>query len=289
MITLNDEHADAPVIALHCSGAGANQWRTLGDMLAALDTPTSRYTLIAPEHYGCDSVGPWSGAHAFTLADEAARTVEIIDRQRGKVHLVGHSYGGGVALRAALERPHGVASITLYEPSAFHLLKRMGARGAAEFAEIQAIAARTAEGVVAGDLSGAASSLSITERAWRVVRVAAFRAGDAHTLGAESAARFSRADSRADADERLREPAHSTLVMRGEHAPAPTRLIAETLPDLLPAAKLIVVPEAGHMGPLTHAQAVNAAIARHIAECDAHGMPSRVVHRATGRFRPDAR
>jgi pimeloyl-ACP methyl ester carboxylesterase len=37
----------------------------------------------------------------------------------------------------------------------------------------------------------------------------------------------------------------------------------------MPAAKLIVVPDAGHMGPLTHAPAVNEAIARHIAACDA--------------------
>jgi pimeloyl-ACP methyl ester carboxylesterase len=37
----------------------------------------------------------------------------------------------------------------------------------------------------------------------------------------------------------------------------------------MPAAKLIIVPEAGHMGPITHAQAVNEAIAQHIAMCDA--------------------
>jgi pimeloyl-ACP methyl ester carboxylesterase len=65
--------------------------------------------------------------------------------------------------------------------------------------------------------------------------------------------------------------------MRGEHAPAPTRLIAETLPSLMPAAKLLVVPEAGHMGPLTHAQTVNAAIARHIGEWD-----ETAVRRAAG-------
>ena len=100
------------------------------------------HALVAPEHYGCDSAGPWSGEHAFTLADEAARTIEIIDRSDGKVHLVGHSYGGGVALRAAVERPSRIASLTLYEPSAFHLLKTMGARGAAALAEILAIAAQ---------------------------------------------------------------------------------------------------------------------------------------------------
>lgn len=75
----------APVIALQCSGAGAGQWRQLRDTLDA------HYERVAPEHYGCDSTGPWTGQHAFTLADEAARTIEIIDRSGGKVHLVGRS------------------------------------------------------------------------------------------------------------------------------------------------------------------------------------------------------
>jgi pimeloyl-ACP methyl ester carboxylesterase len=38
---------------------------------------------------------------------------------------------------------------------------------------------------------------------------------------------------------------------------------------LLPAARLAIVEGAGHMGPLTHAEQVNAAIVRHIAEADA--------------------
>src|SRR6266536_155294 len=35
------------------------------------------------------------------------------------VHLIGHSYGGGVALRVAVERSNRIASLTLYEPAAF--------------------------------------------------------------------------------------------------------------------------------------------------------------------------
>ena len=61
----------------------------------------------------------------------------------------------------------------------------------------------------------------------------------------------------------------SVLIMRGEHAPAPTRLIADTLSTVIPAARLAVVAGAGHMGPLTHASEVNAAIARHVTETDA--------------------
>jgi pimeloyl-ACP methyl ester carboxylesterase len=53
------------------------------------------------------------------------------------------------------------------------------------------------------------------------------------------------------------------LIMRGEHAPRSTRVIAELLSALLPA-RLAVVQGAGHMGPLTHASAVNALIAAHL-------------------------
>ena len=97
------------VIALHCSGAGAAQWRQLGETLGPA------YQLFAPEHYGCERTGPWSGKHAFTLADEAEKTIDLIDRSERKVHLVGHSYGGGVALHAALARPGRIASLALYE------------------------------------------------------------------------------------------------------------------------------------------------------------------------------
>jgi len=252
------------VIALHCSGAGAWQWRQLGDALG------SRHALVAPEHYGCDSAGPWSGEHAFTLADEAATTIEIIDCSGCKVHLVGHSYGGAVALRAAVERPNRIASLTLYEPSAFHLLKAMGARGAAAFAEILAIAAKTAEGVIAGDYRGAATSFVdywSGRGAWAALRPSV-RA--ALTRWAPKAPLDFRAaigePTPASAYAGLRFPA---LIVRGEHAPAPTRLIAETLPTLMPDARLAVIPGAGHMGPLTHAPEVNGAIARHIAESEA--------------------
>ena len=73
----------ALVIALHCSGAGASQWRRLAETLG----PDCE--LVAPEHYGCDGTGPWTGRHAFTLADEAARTIALIDDSERKVHLVG--------------------------------------------------------------------------------------------------------------------------------------------------------------------------------------------------------
>src|SRR5262249_24856064 len=58
------------------------------------------------------------------------------------------------------------------------------------------------------------------------------------------------------------------LILRGEHALLPSRLIAESLSQLLPAARLTVVAGAAHMGPLTHAGEVCALISRHIAAAE---------------------
>src|SRR5690348_5679220 len=124
------------VIALHCSGADATQWANLAGAIG------NDYEVLAPELYGTQSMGPWTGEHAFTMADEAARTIALVDSSKGRVHLVGHSYGGGLALHVALARPHKVASMALYEPSAFHLLRQMGEMGREAFAEIAGVVQR---------------------------------------------------------------------------------------------------------------------------------------------------
>lgn len=247
------------VIALHCSGAGASQWRRLADVLG------EGYELLAPEHYGCESTGPWSGEHPFTLADEAARTIALIDATDRKVHLVGHSYGGGVALHVALARPARIASLSLYEPSAFHLLRRI-AGGETALAEIRSVAYTVATAVVAGDYQHAA--MTFVEYwnghgAWDALRPAVQAALIAWMPKAplDFNALFGEPEE-LTAYVRVRCP---VLVMRGEYAPAPTQLISDTLPSLMRAARLCAVRGAGHMGPLTHADEVNALIASHIA------------------------
>jgi pimeloyl-ACP methyl ester carboxylesterase len=222
------------------------------------------YDLVAPEHYGSRTTGPWPGSHAFTLADEAARTLAIIDAADRDVHLVGHSYGGGVALHCALERPDCIASLTLYEPSAFHLLTQIDC-GADALAEILAIGRNAGACVIAGDYRGAAAAFVdywSGEGAWRALRP---ELQHALTCWAPKAP----LDFAALIEERTEASAYArmhfpTLIMRGECEPTPTRLIAETLPKLLPNASLAVVAGAGHMGPLTHVGEVNALIVQHI-------------------------
>ena len=189
------------MIALHCSGAGASEWYSLAEALG------DDYELLAPEHYGSASNGAWTGEHAFTLADDAARAIALIDASQSKVHLVGHSYGGGVALHVALARPSQIASMVLYEPSAFNLLRQLSEPGAKAFSEIAGVARQVADGVLTGDyrraLAGFVDYWSGIG-AWE--RYASSGATRSDRLGAQGATRVSGPDRKFDTREGLSNP-----------------------------------------------------------------------------------
>jgi pimeloyl-ACP methyl ester carboxylesterase len=256
------------VIALHCSGADASEWRNLSKALG------DGREMRTPEHYGCESSGPWTGEHAFTIADEAARSLALIDESEEKVHLVGHSYGGGVALHIALSRPDRIASLSLYEPSAFHLLRQMGEAGAPAYAEIQGVARGISHCIATGDYrAGVADFVDYwnDHGAWKAMRPAVQNALirwapkaplDFHALIDDPTPAKSYAG--------LNFP---VLIMRGEHAPLPTRVISERLIEILPRSRLKIVARAGHMGPLTHAAEVSQMIVQHIADAEVDAQP----------------
>lgn len=249
------------VIALHCSGADGGQWRHFADALGDC------YELLTPEHYGCETSGPWTGEHAFTIADEAARTIDLIDMSKQKVHLVGHSYGGGVALHVALARPSQIASMALYEPSAFHLLRQIGDPGAKAYAEIKGVARRIGEGVVAGNYRGAVADFVDYWNgpgSWSVMRPAIQQA--LICWAPKGPLDFRALIDDTTSVHAYRELDFPVLIMRGEHGPMPNRVIAQVLSTLLPTNRLMMIGNAGHMGPLTHAPEVSALIVRHVAD-----------------------
>ncbi len=72
-----------------------------------------RWTLVMPNRPGYGS-SPIAGRVDFDV--DAPLIAELLDEP---AHLVGHSYGGIVAMGAAALRPHAVRSLTIVEPPAF--------------------------------------------------------------------------------------------------------------------------------------------------------------------------
>ena len=116
-IAVTTAGAGAPMVLLHCSGSSAAQWRDLGAILAR------DFHIAAPDSYGCGSTGAWPGRRPIRLADHAHMVAEVVRAHGYPVHLVGHSFGGAVALRLALDFPELLRSLVLIEPVSFQLLR----------------------------------------------------------------------------------------------------------------------------------------------------------------------
>jgi pimeloyl-ACP methyl ester carboxylesterase len=253
------EPAHPTVLLLHCSASSGAQWYSLRACLEP------RFAVNTPDLYGYGVASPWAGAVPLSLAAEAAAIAALIERAGAPVHLVGHSYGGAVALRLALDHPMRLRSLTLIEPVAFHLLRHGEAHDQALFGEITRLAAAIAEAVAAGQ-SGAGMSRFFDY--WNGVGAWARLTPEKQSALARHAEKVG-IDFWAATTESARRAAYRairlpTLILRGAQSPRVTRRIAELLADTLPAAELLTVADAGHMLPLTHADAVNRAVLRHL-------------------------
>jgi pimeloyl-ACP methyl ester carboxylesterase len=74
-----------------------------------------RYHLLVPDRYGYGNSPYAAGAYPSDYRQDAAAVADLLGPG---AHLVGHSYGGVVALLAAAQRPNRVRSLTLIEPAA---------------------------------------------------------------------------------------------------------------------------------------------------------------------------
>ena len=246
------------VLMLHCSGSSGGQWRSLATRLGP------RYGALAPDLLGYGKAPNWTGGE-FSLAKEAALVRSLIGRAGEPVHLVGHSYGGAVALHIARTRPDLLKTLTLVEPSAFHLLRDGDATDAMALREITAVAADARAALAVGDYLGGFG------------RFVDYWSGPGSwaDMGPEKRALFAPQLAKVvlDFHALLSEPAGiadvcdievPTLLVQGGGTTLPSRCVCARLRTALPNATFRVVQGAGHMLPLTHRDQVNALIAAHL-------------------------
>ena len=116
----------ATLLVLQPPGAsGASIWRPI----AALLQGRFRTAAVNPSAYG--DTEAFTGPAPMTIRDEAAAGAAVIRAELpnsagGRAHIVGHSYGGTIALALALECPELAGRLTLLEPAPYPLLREAG-------------------------------------------------------------------------------------------------------------------------------------------------------------------
>jgi pimeloyl-ACP methyl ester carboxylesterase len=262
---------DGPaVICLHSTGSSSRQWSRLAEQLSP------RFRVIPVDLIAHGRSRPWKRGEAPSIEAELEALSAVVKAQRGAVHVVGHSYGGAVAIRLAMRHSDRIGTVTAFEPVMFRQLL-----DAAPDSEAALEAVRVG-GSVHGSLaagraedaarlfyeywSGKGAWLGLDDRARQAITermpaaLACFQALFADRTPREAIARLD----------------IPVLLMSGGRSPASGRATTKLLADLLPRSWWHSFQELGHMGPVDAPEIVNPAISRFL---DA-------AHRRSVAFRP---
>lgn len=109
------------IVFLHSSLSSAKQWSNLARTLS------SRFKCINIDLLGYGQAPKVIDQTHYCFDVEIDRIKQILQQinAESKFHLVGHSCGGAIALKMAVNAPENVLSLSLYEPVAFHLFESM--------------------------------------------------------------------------------------------------------------------------------------------------------------------
>ena len=109
------------IVLLHGSMASKEQWRGFSEELIP------RYKVVCMDLLGYGRTTRPFDPSSYSLRDESALLRSVLEttlEADEPYHLVGHSYGGVVALHHAHHHRHQVKSLTVIEPMSFHLLDK---------------------------------------------------------------------------------------------------------------------------------------------------------------------
>jgi len=250
-IDYTDTGDGPPVLLVHSSVSGNRQWRKL---IARL---SERFRVIAPNLRGYGETTPWHGRRSHTLPDAAQVLMGLCDALGldEPLRIVGHSFGGAVALWTAHVLGNRVSHLALYEPMLPGLLSAHGRLEAAHetaalYADVKRLSAagewpalgRRFTDYFNGDGAWDASplerrqliaeSLPPNRHEWDAC-IAPLAAGSFHGVTAQG------------------------LLMRGRKTRPALVEMAALLHRRFRHWRLVDMAGCGHMAPLTHADDVN--------------------------------
>ncbi len=248
---------DVPLVLLHATLSASAQLAGLGRLLAA------RGPVLALDRRGSGESAV-SSARPLDVGVHVADVAALLDAEGiGAAILVGHSFGGVVALEAAARIPERVIAVVAWEPP-YGPLSDAGTRAA-----FAAVAAATARAHAAGGAPAAAAAFLAGvagKGSWQTLsaRARAFIAAQGN--GAFADAGMAGLDPAGLA--RITAPVTILAGTASETFYAP---IARALVERVPGARLVTLDGLRHTAPITDAGPVAAAVLDAIA---AAGIPS---------------
>jgi lipase len=254
-----------PVAFLHSGVGSAGEWKQVFSLWP------EGYRLLAIEVYR-DGSGP-GVAGRRSLDDYADQVYAVAEHVGVPVHVVGFSWGGATALRAAAVAPGLVASLAVIEPEVYALLRT---QDAVAYAQICGLRDGWRAHVRAGrwyeafeefvDFYNGPGSFVC----WPSQRLEAFLAVQ-EARGDLWDVLFDEQRLTLDALARLTTPVH---VIEGSQTSAVDHAICDIVRRHVPHAQHTLIGGAGHMMPLTHPDQLTRALFTEIERVATRNTPA---------------
>ncbi len=256
----------APVLLVHAATNHGGQWDQV--RTAMNNGGGGPYRYLLPDLFDSGNTAPWPLARGLNFDDEADIVLALMHAIGEPVHLTGHSYGGAVALRAAVRAAEtgggAIASLCLIEPGGCPLLAAGGRQG--DYDEYVGVMEAFLGALDRGEPATAWRDFLNYYRgspdAWDALdpetqdKILAKSESQRQVYGAQM--------SNPTTLDELRALDTATLILTGSRTTAPERGVCEVLMKFLPNAMLHTISGAGHPMPTSHAGEVAAALSRHI-------------------------
>ena len=254
LIDFSEAGSGDTVVLVHSSVSGNRQWKRLAQDLCA------QYRVIAVNLFGYGETSAWNGERPQAIDDQAQLLTALVRDTSGPIRVVGHSFGGSVAFKAATMLGERVSHLFLFEPTQFRLLAQHGRHQA--YAEVEALRDSVRIHGKNGNWEAAAERFAdywLGDGAWAALPAE-------RRLAYQELLRpnYHEWDCLAADQATLRDfvslPAKAMLAW-SPGAPRAIREIAGLIGAHCPNWKVTRIAEGGHMAPLTHPHLVNPLIA----------------------------
>lgn len=249
-IAYREEGNGPTVILAHCSSSSHKQWIQLIRKLS------SNFRILAPDFIGYGDSDKWPEHMKYNPIVDVNIIIKLANMADGPVHIIGHSYGGTIALEAAKLIGNRIKSLLLIEPVAFYLLKL--ANKEKQWKHILEISKSIQESVKKHNFKKAASiymQFWIGRLNWLFLNNKQ-KESIINTIDKVAHEFYGMEIFETRLHDYQKIVSHTKLLM-GSDTKKATRDVVEILKNILPNNSFKKINGAGHMCPITHMHLVN--------------------------------